>query len=81
MNNIPKKFKLGTGHIKFFYNKLLYLKNRYKKIYLECINRGYNVTNYINSWDNLPSELMNDYIPSEEDRVIILHRINAKLKK
>ena len=23
MDNIPDKFKLGTGHVKFFYNKLL----------------------------------------------------------
>ena len=25
MDGIPDKFKLGTGHVKFFYNKLLYL--------------------------------------------------------
>ena len=34
-DNIPDKFKLGTGHVKFFCNKLLYLKNRYLKIYEE----------------------------------------------
>ena len=31
MEGIPDKFKLGTGHVKFFYNKLLYLKFRYAK--------------------------------------------------
>ena len=29
MEGIPDKFKLGTGHVKFFYNKLLYLKNKH----------------------------------------------------
>ena len=36
------KFKLGIGHVKFFYNKLLYLKNRYISLYNECIKRGFN---------------------------------------
>ena len=79
MTGIPNKFKLGTGHVKFFYNKLLFLKNRYIEIYNECKKRKYNVTNYINCWDDLPIELMNDYTPILEDRKIILQRINEKL--
>ena len=81
MDGIPDRFKLGTGHVKFFYNKLLYLKNRYIKLYEECINRGFNVQNYINAWDNVPIELMNDYQPTEVDRDIIKERINLKLNK
>ena len=79
MTGIPNKFKLGTGHVKFFYNKLLFLKNRYIKIYNECKKRKYNVTNYINCWNDLPAELMNDYTPISADRKIILQRINEKL--
>ena len=81
MDGIPDRFKLGTGHVKFFYNKLLYLKSRYTKLYEECINRGFNVQNYINAWDNVPHELMNDYQPTEVDRDIIKERINLKLNK
>ena len=81
MDGIPDKFKLGTGHVKFFYNKLLYLKSRYIKLYEECISRGFNVQNYINAWDNIPSELMNDYQPTEVDRGIIKQRINERLNK
>ena len=80
MDGIPEQFKLGKGHVKFFYNKLLYLKHRYIKIYNECKKRKYNVTNYINAWDDLPTKLMNDYTPTIEDRKIILNRINDKLK-
>ena len=75
MDGIPNKFKLGTGHVKFFYNKLLYLKNRYISLYNECIKRGFNVQNYIGAWDNIPQELMNDYKPTYTDRLIIQERI------
>ena len=79
MNGIPNRFKLGTGHVKFFYDKLLYLKNRYWKLYIECIKRGFNVQNYSSAWDNVPQELMNDYQPTYMDRKIIKERINHKL--
>ena len=78
MNGIPDKFKLGTGHVKFFYNKLLYLKNRYISLYNECIKRGFNVQNYIGAWDNIPQELMNDYKVTYKDRLIIQERIHER---
>mgnify|MGYP003645284478 CR=1 FL=1 len=78
MEGIPDKFKLGTGHVKFFYNKLLYLKNRYISLYNECIKRGFNVQNYINAWDNIPQKLMNDYKATYKDRLIIQERIYAR---
>ena len=81
MDGIPDKFKLGTGHVKFFYNKLLYLKNRYISLYNECIKRGFNVQNYIDAWDNVPQELMNDYKVKANDCRIIRQRINERLTK
>ena len=75
MEGIPDKFKLGIGHVKFFYNKLLYLKNRYISLYNECIKRGFNVQNYIDAWDNIPQELMIDYKATYKDRLIIQERI------
>ena len=81
INNIPKDFRLGTGHVKFFYNKLYYLKKRYASLYNECKRRGYNVKNYIECFDNLPKELMNDYSPNKKDKLIVIERINQKLEK
>jgi deoxyribonuclease (pyrimidine dimer) len=46
LKNTPKEFKLGKGHVSFFYDKLLYLKKRYEKIYKECLKRGFNVQYY-----------------------------------
>jgi deoxyribonuclease (pyrimidine dimer) len=81
MDGIPKRFKLGTGHVKFFYNKLLYLKKRYIRLYEECIKRGFNVQNYIEAWNSIPDELMNDYNVRANDIRIIRKRINEKLNK
>ena len=74
----PASFKLGTGHVKFFYDKCGYLYNRYQELHKECILRGFNVQNYSEAWDNIPSELMNDYKPSKQDRELIIERIKTK---
>ena len=81
MDGMPERFKLGTGHVKFFYNKLLYLKKRYVTIYEECIKRGFNVQNYIEAWNDIPAELMNDYNVRANDIRIIRERINERLGK
>ena len=81
MNGTPDKFKLGTGHVKFFYDKLLYLKDRYISLYIECGLRGFNVQNYIAAWDNVPKELMGNYVPTEYDRKLIQQRIIENDKK
>ena len=81
MDGIPDRFKLGKGHVKFFYNKLLHLKKRYVRLYEECIKRGFNVQNYIEAWSDLPEELMNDYNVKANDIRIIKERINEKLNK
>lgn len=79
LKNIPTKFSLGKGHVSFFYDKLGYLRERYIGLYDECIARGYNVQNYLASWDGVPQELMNSYTPTEEDVRIIRERIADRL--
>jgi len=78
IKDLPIKFKLGTGHVKFFYDRLLFLKKRYLSLYEECKFRNFDVTNKIGSFNDLPEELMNDYWFSCEDRQIIIERIESK---
>lgn len=80
LDNIPNEFTLGPGHVKFFYNKLGYLLERYKLLYDECMVRGFAVTSYHDAWDGLPSDLMGSYKASEQDRQIILQRIKERSK-
>ena len=76
----PKEFTLGTGHVKFFYDKLGYLKQRYEELYAECRRRNINVQYYGDAWNNVPSELMGDYTPTDRDRTIIRERIAERLQ-
>jgi deoxyribonuclease (pyrimidine dimer) len=81
--NQPKEFTLGTGHVKFFYDKLLYLKNRNDLLYNECLRRGINASDYTESYlaaiKKFP-KLANDYTPSDRDRSIIRERIKERQK-
>lgn len=77
----PNEFTLGTGHVKFFYDKLGYLKRRYEEIYAECRNRGYDVTYYGDAWNDVPKNLMGDYLPTLRDIEIITERINKRLER
>jgi deoxyribonuclease (pyrimidine dimer) len=81
IKDIPEEFRLGKGHVKFFYNKLGYLLRRYKAVHGACISRGFRVQDYSGAWDGVPRELMGDYKPTQRDREIIRERINSRLSK
>ena len=78
IENIPESFRLGAGHVKFFYNKCGYLLKRYKKLYKECKKRNYNVQDYSSCWDGIPKDLMGDYNPTNGDANLITQRIKEK---
>jgi len=82
IENIPEKFCLGKGHVKFFYNKLGYLGKRYTDIYCECLKRGFKVTWYGDAWGSeIPVALCGDYKPTKQDKQLIIDRINSRLNK
>lgn len=78
IENIPDSFRLGSGHVKFFYDKMTYLENRYQALYAECVERGFNVTYYGETFQLTPNTLHNDYKPSLHDRQLIVERIESK---
>lgn len=78
MEGKPDRFTLGKGHVKFFYDKLLYLKKRYATIHAECVDRGFNVTDFSESFLGIPERHMGDYQPTEEDIATIKQRIKER---
>lgn len=75
----PADYKLGEGHVRFFFNKLAFLKRRYDELHLECKARGFNVQ-YI--WpENLPpnAELWADYQATSETLALNRERIALRL--
>ena len=78
LTDIPEVFTLGSGHVKFFYTKLLYLKNRYASLYQECLKRQFKITDKSNSFNELPTSVMADYVPTPRDRQLLIERITSK---
>lgn len=81
-NDIPKTFTLGTGHVKFFYDKPIITLSRYMDIYAECIKRNLDVTYYKNNW-NAYDNIFNSvpYTFSKNDNILIIDRIISNIEK
>jgi len=78
LEGIPEVFRLGGGHVKFFYDKGLYTLKRYLALREESINRGFNVQDFSGAWGNYPKELMNDWVETKSARQLIIERIQSK---
>lgn len=85
MSDIPKNYTMGTGHVKFFYNKLDYLQKRFSQLISEMLKRGYNpsFTDNLNNLyrQQIPSIYWNDWTPTNIDMNINLDRINLRLQE
>jgi len=79
VKDIPKEYCLGPGHIKFFKNKLLYLKKRHETLKKEMIRRGFTPTKIIDL-NEFPKNLRNDWKAKKKDFKIITKRIREKIK-
>ncbi len=80
--NIPKTFKLGPGHMKFFSNKLLWLKNRYDTIVSEMYERGFKVSFPEPKIDSaIPLHWFNDLEPNTNDLELSRQRIQERLSQ
>ena len=79
---LPQEFTLNTGHVKFFYDKGLYLHKRYLLLQEEMKNRGMNPNpNRKFKKNQWPIELYNDWEPKAKDIELIKIRINEKLSQ
>ncbi|MDO5103519.1 MAG: pyrimidine dimer DNA glycosylase/endonuclease V [Lautropia sp.] len=80
----PDDYRLGTGHVRFFFDKLRFLHDRYEALHAECLARGFKVTHI---WpETLPEDpsLWQDYQPTESalalNRARIAERMPAKAR-
>jgi hypothetical protein len=79
IKDIPKQFTLGTGHVKFFYDKMGYLHQRYTELTEECIARGFNTTDFSDSFEGIKPSLWKNYNETTQDRKIVVQRVNERL--
>jgi len=78
---IPKQYKMGAGHVMFFYDKLHYLFRRYVELLQECHKRGFRVQPYDWSWrlTDAPKHWFNDWEPDDTAIKINKERIRERL--
>lgn len=86
--DIPSRYCLGKGHVKFFFNKIPYLLNRYKEINKELTSRGYRLNNETFSKNlekgklalaRYPEIQVSNWIPSLEEMTVNQARIDERL--
>ena len=79
---LPEKFTLNAGHVKFFYNKGLYLSNRYQQLVREMKHRGMTPDpDRRFKAEQWPQELWNDWVPSNRDKELIRERIQERINE
>ena len=80
---IPVDFCLGTGHVKFFTDKLVFIENRFNDLVLEMQNRGYNpqFTSLAGKKRPKNPDWYNDWQPTEKSQSLIRKRILERLSK
>lgn len=85
-SDIPTSYRMGEGHVKFFYNKLTYLVNRFNDILDEMDVRGYCynkqlVNKRLGNLNDKPRDLFNNWSPTPEAIEINRQRIRERLTK
>ncbi len=75
-----ERFTLGKGHMRFFKDKLLYIKKRHDALREEMLARGYRA-NKVVDLSIYPKELINDWEPTNDDLAVIKERITEKIRK
>lgn len=80
--DIPPNYKLGSGHVKFFYDKVLWLIARYELLFGELVGREFNMD--IDMYHSIKwsaSKLLsgagqrNDWNPTPEDMYLNMARL------
>lgn len=80
----PRDYRLGPGHVRFFYPRLGFLARRQEALVAEMLRRGYSpsFTDPAGLLAGMPSEWCGDWTPSADamalNRARIAERIGAK---
>lgn len=75
----PKSFRLGTGHVLFFTNKLGWLKNRYDALMEESRRRGFNVEYRFPDISGIEGDC--NWTPTYQDVMLSQQRIDQRTPK
>lgn len=79
-DDIPKSFTLGSGHVKFFYNKCGFLIKRHQQLRLEYFDRYKKDYNFdYPRISTIPNYLLGKYQPTDIEKQLLIDRISTRL--
>lgn len=83
VDDIPKRFTLGKGHVRFFYDKGRYLYKRYALLRAEMIKRGFkpDINRKFPKDIFIENKLFNDWRPDKRALAVIIERLRQKIAK
>lgn len=85
LSNIPKDYTLSTGHVTFFYDKMLFLSDRYKILTHELHERKYKIADHDARalfFDGMPYQTRTDgWSPRPSEVLINIERIAERLNQ
>lgn len=82
LKDIPPTYRMGKGHVKFFFIRLTFCYNRHRQLYHQCLFRKFNVQYgpRLEAVEWAPAWMMNDYDPTPEAFAINRERIAERLR-
>lgn len=78
--NAPKNYTMGTGHVKFFYDKTPWLAQRHSLIVNELKRRGYNL-GFTLSLVPVEGYPPSNWSPSPADVEVNMERLRLRLRE
>jgi len=83
--DIPDEYTMSTGHVRFFYDKMWFLHDRYEELTEELKKRKYNISpanpSAIFILDMPHSALTINYTPTNKEKLINIERISERLNQ
>jgi deoxyribonuclease (pyrimidine dimer) len=79
LSGIPHRYTLGTGHIRFFKDKLGYIQKRFARVKREMVSRGFRPTKELDL-SGFGSCHTRQWTPRKEDYHIIRRRLADRLR-
>jgi deoxyribonuclease (pyrimidine dimer) len=78
---LPETYRLGPGHERFFYDKLVFIARRHRLLVREMWARGYspNFEHTLGLLLSCPRDLRQDWTPAEQDIAASWQRIKERL--
>lgn len=82
LKKIPSSYRLGTGHVLFFYDKLGFIEKRYFALKEELIGRDYQFTpkdSIVGFRQSIDPSFYKDYTPTKADLTLSIERLLEKI--